>query len=192
MSDAARGGQAFFELEAQTVSFNVELSTSVFRLQYLKMERDMGLRLSKIFTVGGVVLLAAAAFAHDHHALNGTWTLVPSESNFAGGQAIQNGTLTINDREGNIYVSRNFGFEDNDHRMISYEFSTDGKVNSTIRDGKEFRTKARWEGDVLRVATFRGGLTTVERFRLRPDGSLMLVVARQGMEPLTLMFHRIA
>jgi hypothetical protein len=159
-------------------------------LQIFELGEDMRLGWSKIFTAASVMLLAFAAFAHDHHALNGTWILVPEQSNFAGGHEIDNGTVTINDREGNLYVSRNFGFEANDHRTISYEFSADGRVNSTIRNGKEFQSKARWEGDILKITTFQDGRTTVERFTLTPDGSLMLVVDRQNMAPLTLMFRR--
>ncbi len=151
----------------------------------------MGLRFGKTCTVGSLVLCAAIAFAHNHHALNGTWTLVPSESNFAGQHEIQNGTLTINDREGNIYVSRNFSYEDSAHRIISYQFSVDGPENSTVREGKEIKTKARWDGDVLRVTTVQAGRTTVERFSFTPSGGLMLVVDREGMEPLTLMFRRV-
>jgi len=151
----------------------------------------MGLRLGKTCAVGSLVLwVAAVAFAHNHHALNGTWVLVRSASNFAG-EPIQNGTLTINDRQGNIYVSRNFSYEDGDHRIISYEFGADGPVNSTVREGKEMKTKAHWEGDALKVTTLEDGRTTVERFSLTPDGSLMLVVDREGLEPLMLLFRRV-
>jgi hypothetical protein len=150
----------------------------------------MGLRLGKICTVGALVLWAAMAFAHNHRALNGTWTLLPSESNFAGQHEIQNGTLTINDREGNIYVMRNFSYEDDDHRIVSYEFGADGPENSTVRDGKVMKTKARWDGDVLKVTTLQDGHTTVERFSLTPRGNLMVVVDREGMGPITLMFRR--
>ncbi|HTX40122.1 MAG TPA: hypothetical protein VME43_34120 [Bryobacteraceae bacterium] len=150
----------------------------------------MALRFGKTCIVGSLVLWAAVAFAHNHHALNGTWALVPSESNFAGQPQIQNGTLTINDREGNIYVSRNFSYEARDRRIISYQFSVDGPENSTVREGKEIKTKARWEGDVLKVTTVEDGRTTVERFSLAPSGGLVLVVDREGMEPLTLRFRR--
>ncbi len=150
----------------------------------------MGLQFGKTGIVGWLVLSAAIAFAHNHHALNGTWILVPSESNFAGGHEFQNGTITINDREGNIDVSRNFTYEDGGHRMVTYEFGADGPENATVREGKEMKTKARWEGDVLKVTTLQDGLTTVERFSLTPSGNLMLVVDRAGMGPLTLIFRR--
>ena len=151
----------------------------------------MGLRFGKTCTLGALVLWAAAAFAHDHHSLNGTWTLVPSESTSAGEHVIQSGTLTINDREGNIYVMRNFNYEDSDHRIISYEFGADGPENSTVRQGKEMKTKAHWDGDVLKVTTLQDGRTTVERFSLTPRGGLMVVVDRDGMGPFTLMFRRV-
>lgn len=150
----------------------------------------MGFRLSKFFTLCAVILLASAAFAHNHHALNGTWSLVPSQSNFGGGPEILNGTLTINDRQGNLSVSRNFDFEAGEHGVISHEFTADGPEHSTIRDGKEFRTKAHWDGDVLKVTTVQDGRTTVERFSLTPDGGLTLAVDRQNLAPLTLMFRR--
>ena len=151
----------------------------------------MRLPCGKIFTLSLVILLAAVAFAHNHHALNGTWSLIPARSNFGGGPEIQNGSLTIKDREGNLYVSRNFDVENSGHGLNSYGFQADGPEHSTIRDGKEFRTKAHWEGDVLEVTTVQDGRTTVERFSLTPDGSLILVVDRQDMAPLTLMFRRV-
>ena len=150
----------------------------------------MGLGFSRICTVASLVLWAGLAFAHNHHALNGTWTLVPSESNFASGPQIQNGTLTINDRQGNIYVLRNFTYEGSDHGTVSYRFGADGRENSTVREGKEMKTKAHWDGDVLKVTTLDEGRTTIERFSLTSSGTLMLVVDREGLEPLTLIFRR--
>ena len=47
-------------------------------------------------------LVALSAFGRDHNALNGTWTLVPEKSDFAGQPPLQSATVTINDREGNI------------------------------------------------------------------------------------------
>ena len=45
------------------------------------------------------LLFSATAFAHEHVALNGTGTLVPAQSDFAGHPVIQTGTVTINQRE---------------------------------------------------------------------------------------------
>ena len=54
------------------------------------------------------LLFAVSAFARDHIALNGTWTLVPTKSDFAGQPVVQTGTVTINEREGIITISRSF------------------------------------------------------------------------------------
>ncbi len=48
------------------------------------------------------LLFAFSAFAAEHNALNGTWTLVPAKSDFAGQSVVQTGTVTIADREGII------------------------------------------------------------------------------------------
>jgi hypothetical protein len=37
------------------------------------------------------VLCALPAYARDHSALNGTWTLVPAKSDFAGQPVVQTG-----------------------------------------------------------------------------------------------------
>ena len=57
------------------------------------------------------LVFAFTAFASDHSALNGTWTLVPAKSDFAGQPVVQTGTVTINDRQGVIVVSRSFVYE---------------------------------------------------------------------------------
>jgi hypothetical protein len=48
------------------------------------------------------LLCGFSAFARDHSALNGTWTLVPAKSDFAGQSVVQTGTVPINDRQGII------------------------------------------------------------------------------------------
>jgi len=55
-------------------------------------------------------LTATLGFPANHHELNGTWQLIPSRSELNGEPAIQTGAVTINDREGNIWVSRTFNF----------------------------------------------------------------------------------
>ena len=135
------------------------------------------------------VLFAVSAFAANHHSLNGTWMLEPARSNFGGEPAIQTGSVTINDREHNITVTRSFSY-DGANESFEYSFSTDGRENSSIHPGKAFKSKAKWEGDVLRVTTTDNGATTVERFSLSPDGSLMLVVERPEHRPVTLFFQR--
>ena len=62
---------------------------------------------SKITTTGAALatlLFAFSAFARDRTLLNGTWTLVPTESDFAGQPVIQTGTVTINEQDGDITV----------------------------------------------------------------------------------------
>src|ERR1022692_3869503 len=54
------------------------------------------------------LLFACSAIAADHRAMNGTWTLVPTKSDFAGQSVVQTGTVTIDDHEGIITVSRKF------------------------------------------------------------------------------------
>jgi hypothetical protein len=136
------------------------------------------------------LLLAVSTFAGDrHHALNGTWTLLPERSDFAGQEALQTGTVTINDREGNITVSRDFTY-DGANQTVRYSFSIDGQENSTIKNGKTFKTKAKWDRDVLKVTTTQDGATTVERYSMAPDGAMVLEVEQPGQRPLTLVFRR--
>jgi len=151
------------------------------------MRRNM----SKIFLVSaaGMVLLTVSANAANHHSLNGTWTLEPTRSHFEGEPTIQTGSVTINDREHNITVTRSFSY-DGANESFEYGFSTDGRENSSIHQGKAFKTKAKWDGDVLRVTTTENGSTTTERFSQSPDGSLMLVVERPEHRPVTLFFQR--
>ena len=70
---------------------------------------------SRNFFKASVICLAffavSAAIAGGHHSLNGTWVLEPTKSDFAGQPAVQTGTVTINDREHNITVSRNFTYD---------------------------------------------------------------------------------
>jgi hypothetical protein len=136
-----------------------------------------------------VALFAALAAAASHHNLNGTWVLVPSRSDFGGAPAIETGTLTIYDRQHNIYVSRTFGLE-GEEGAFSYNFSLDGSENSTIREGKTLKTKAKWDGDVLKVTITRDNVPTVERYSLEPDGTLTLLVERPDHRVLRLTFVR--
>ena len=133
---------------------------------------------------------AAWAFAANHQELNGTWQLVPARSELNGEPAIQTGTVTINDREGNIYVQRNFNFESAD-LSTSSSFSTDARHKASIKDkGAEFKSKAKWEGDSLKVVTVQGPVTINERYGLSADGAMMLQIERTGHQPETLYFQR--
>jgi hypothetical protein len=147
--------------------------------------------LRKIFLryTPALVLFTVSVIAANHHSLNGTWTLEPTRSNFDGEPAIQTGSVTINDRQHNITVTRSFSY-DGANESFEYSFSTDGRENSSIHQGKAFKSKAKWDGDVLRVTTTENGSTTAERYSLSPDGSLMLVVERPEHRPVTLFFQR--
>src|SRR5260221_13116828 len=89
-----------------------------------------------------ILLFGISTFASDHHALNGTWTLVPARSDFTGHDVVQTGTVTIDDRQGNITVARNFTY-DGANETFFYTFSTDGQEKSTIKDRKGFKVKAK-------------------------------------------------
>jgi len=151
----------------------------------------MRLQPCKTFPILATIMVAfsALAFANSHHDLNGTWRLVPTRSEFAGEPMIQTGTLTINDREGNIYVSRNFSF-DGENQSVSYSFSTDARENTSIHEGKAFKSKAKWEGPVLKVVSTQDNITSTERYRLSGDGTLMLTVDRPGHRTISLFFER--
>lgn len=143
------------------------------------------------FFLGSVtlVLVAASAMAVDKHMLNGTWVLEPTKSDFAGQSTIQTGTVTINDRQHNISVQRNFNY-DGASQSFQYSYSIDGRENSTIKEGKRFRSKAKWDGDVLQVTTTDDAGTSTERYSLEPSGEMRLVVHRPGHEAITLYFQR--
>jgi hypothetical protein len=131
---------------------------------------------------------AALGLAANHHELNGTWQLVPSRSELNGEPAVETGTVTISDREGNIYVSRNFDF-DSANLSTSSTFSTDARAKTSIKE-PGFKSKAKWDRDALKVTTTHEGVTTVERYTLRDEGTMMLQTDRTGHHPETLYFQR--
>lgn len=145
----------------------------------------------RFFTLAGVLaaLAAAPAALASHANLNGTWVLNATRSNFAGEPVIETGTLTINDREHHIYIARTFNY-DNAKGGFDYSFTTDGEENSTIRKGESFKSKAKWDGDNLKVTTTRDGLTTIEHFSLAADGTLILMLDRPNHSAETLVFQR--
>lgn len=140
--------------------------------------------MSVILGIGCAVRIPALA----HPPLNGTWTLIPSRSDFAGEPVLQTGTVKIDERQGNIYISRSFNY-DGQSGGFDYNFTTDGRENSTIHDGHNFKSKAQWKKDVLEVKTTADGLTTVERFSWGPDGTLKLTIDRPSHSPQTLYFQ---
>jgi hypothetical protein len=134
------------------------------------------------------LLFVFSAFARDHSALNGTWTLVPAKSNFAGQPVVQTGTVTIADREGIITVSRSFVYEGATETFF-YSDVTDSEHNATIHTGKDLKSKTRWDHDVLRVTTTQSGATTLESYASAADGTMMVSVERPERKPITLVFH---
>jgi len=137
-----------------------------------------------------LAMFAGLGWAANHHAMNGTWELVPQRSELNGEPAIQTGTVTINDRERNVYVMRNFNF-DAANQSTSTSFSTDARENTSIKDkGQGFKSKAKWDGDVLKVVTAQDGVNIVERYSLREDGTMMLQIDRTGHQAETLYFQR--
>src|SRR5579863_10399910 len=144
-------------------------------------------------TITGAVLttllFAFSALARDHSALNGTWTLVPAESDFAGQPVVQTGTVTIHDQQGIIIVSRSFVYEGATETFF-YSDSTGSENNDTIHTGKDLKTKTRWDHDVLKVTTTQSGAITIESYTLAADGSMTVNVSRREHKPITLVFQR--
>jgi hypothetical protein len=137
------------------------------------------------------VLFAATAFAHQHTALNGTWTLVPAQSDFAGQPVIQTGTVTINERDGDITVSRSFKYEGASDTFF-YRDITDSENSATIHTGKELKTKTRWDHDVLKVTNTntQSGAVTLETYTLAADGTMLVSVVRPEQKSISLRFER--
>ncbi len=135
------------------------------------------------------LLCAVSAFAHDHSAFNGTWTLVPAKSEFAGQPVIQTGTVTISGEGDVIIVSRSFAYEGASETFF-YKDMTAAQNNSTIHSGKDLKSKTKWDHDTLKVTTTQSGSDTVESYSLAADGSMLASVARPGQKPITLLFER--
>jgi hypothetical protein len=134
------------------------------------------------------LFFAFSAFARDHTALNGTWTLVPTKSDFAGQPVVQTGTVTINERQGVITVSRSFVYEGATETFF-YRDITDAENDATIHTGKNLTSKTSWDHDVLKVRTTQHGAITVERYTLAADRTMMVSVARPDHKPITLVFQ---
>ena len=149
----------------------------------------VGIMKTKTTVLLTALVLASVGFARQHTALNGTWTLIPTRSDFAGQPVMQTGTVTINERQGDITVSRNFAYE-GAGETIFYRDMTDSENNATIRDGKEFKSKARWDHDVLKVTTTVSGAVTTETYALAADGTMTVNVLKPDHKPVTLFFER--
>ena len=135
------------------------------------------------------LLFAFSAVARDHSALNGTWTLVPAKSDFAGQAVVQTGTVTIADREGIIIVSRNFVYEGATETFF-YKDITDAENNATIHTGKDIKSKTRWDHGVLKVTTTQSGAITLESYALAADGTMLVSVVRPEHKAVTLVLRR--
>ncbi len=133
-------------------------------------------------------IIAFGAFARDHNAFNGTWTLVPARSDFAGQPVLQTGTVTISDHEGNTNVTRDFVYE-GAGRTYFYNDSVGSEHNATIHQGKDLKTKTTWARDALRITTTQGDAVTVETYTLGADGMMTVSVARPDRPPFTLLFE---
>jgi hypothetical protein len=135
------------------------------------------------------ILFAFSAFAREHTLLNGTWTLVPAKSDFAGQPVVQTGTVTIADRQGIIIVSRRFVYAGATETYF-YRDITDAENNATIHTGKDLKSKTRWDHGVLKVTTTQSGATTLESYTLAADGTMVVNVLRPEHKLITLVFHR--
>jgi len=135
------------------------------------------------------ILFAVCGFARDHRELNGTWTLQPAESNFAGQPVIQTGTVTIEDREGITVMSRNFVYEGAAETYF-YSDSLGDEHDGTIHAAKDLKTRTRWDHDVLKVTTTQSGGTTIESYFLAADGTMRVNVERPERQAITLIFTR--
>ncbi len=131
------------------------------------------------------LLFACFPFAHDHSALNGTWTLVPAMSDFAGQPVVQTGTVTIADKEGIIIVSRSFAY-----KGATETFFYRDEVLAGVDRGVILGVGARWDHDVLKVTTTQSGAVTLESYTLAADGTMMVSVVRPERKPLNLVFRR--
>jgi len=136
------------------------------------------------------LLFAFTAFAGDHRALNGTWTLVPAKSDFAGQPVVQTGTVTISDHQGVIVVSRSFVYEGATETFFYNDSTANSHNSATIHTGKDLKTKTKWDDDVLKVTTTQSGAVTLESYSLAADGSMLVSVARPEHKTFTLVFQR--
>jgi hypothetical protein len=135
------------------------------------------------------LLFVVPVLARDHNELNGTWTLVPASSDFAGQPVVQTGTVTIADRDGIIIVSRSFVYEGASETFF-YRDVTDSEHGDTFHGGKGVKSTTNWDHDTLKVTTTQSRAVTVESYRLAPDGTMLVSVVRPDHKPFTLVFER--
>ena len=97
----------------------------------------------------------------------------------------------INEREGNITVSRSFVYK-GANETFHYDDIADSENNATIRAGREFKSKAKWDHDVLKVTTVESGFTTVESYMPGANGSMTATITKSGRDTVKALsvFHR--
>lgn len=137
------------------------------------------------------LLFAFPLFARDRTFLNGTWTLEPAKSDFAGQPAMQSGTITIKtgDHDDVIIIERSFAY-DGATQTVFYTDSIGTENNSTIHNGKDLKTKTKWDHDVPKVTTTTPGGITLESYSLAADGSMIVNVVKPESKPITLVLER--
>ncbi len=150
------------------------------------------MRKHSITTIAGAglmtLLFTCSAVAHDRSALNGTWTLEPATSDFAGQPVVQTGTVTISDHDGVIVVSRNFAYEGSGETFF-YRDSEGSENGSTIHT-RNLKSKTKWDHDVLRVTTTLSGAVTVENYMLAEDGTMRVTIVKPQQKSITMIFKR--
>ena len=102
---------------------------------------------------------------------------------------VQTGTVVIDERQGNITVSRKFVYTGANETFF-YSDMTDAENNATIRTGKDLKSKSRWDRDVLKVTTTQNGAITLESYALSADGTMVVSVRRPEHKPITLVFRQ--
>jgi hypothetical protein len=145
---------------------------------------------TSIFTGVVLTVLAALPGFAGHTAMNGTWVLEPTASDFGGQPVIQTGTVTINERTGDITVSRSFAYEGANETFF-YKDMTDSENGATIKTSRDLKSKASWDHDVLKVKTTQSGVVTMETYVMNADGTRMTAtVSKPGAKTITLVFVR--
>jgi hypothetical protein len=135
------------------------------------------------------LMCAVSVSARDHSELNGTWTMLPAKSDFAGQSVVQTGTVTIHDADGAIVVSRSFQYEGATQSFF-YRDSTDAEHGETFHTGKDLKSKTTWEHNVLVVKTTQSGSVTIESYSLAADGTMIDSVTQPNHKPIVLVFQR--
>ena len=135
------------------------------------------------------LLFGLNVFGRDHSAFNGSWTLVPVQSDFAGQPVVQTGTVTVSGRDDIIIVSRSFEYAGATDTFF-YKDTTAAENNSTIHSGKDLKSKTKWDHDSLKVTTTQSGAVTLETYSLAADGTMLVSVVMPDRKPITLVFQR--